>query len=153
MLMDYDIKKATAKDLYMGGKSQKQIAKALSVSENTISKWAKEGKWEEIKISVYASRERLIGRTMFLIDYQITVMEREVEANIKADDYKYLENSRIDALAKLMACMKLKEIAPADEIRVIDGFMADMQNNNLELAKLVIEHADIYIANILQRNR
>jgi transposase len=42
-------KQPLAEQMYMDGKSQKDIAAQLEVSENTLTRWKKEGKWEDTK--------------------------------------------------------------------------------------------------------
>lgn len=50
LVKNIDAKKSTAQDLFINSdKSQKDISEIIGVSEKTISKWKKEGDWEQIK--------------------------------------------------------------------------------------------------------
>lgn len=61
--MANDLKNATkkeiAKDLFLTGKyQQKEIAKKVGVAENTIGRWAKDGKWELLRANLTTTKEK-----------------------------------------------------------------------------------------------
>ncbi|GAB4126250.1 MAG: hypothetical protein Fur0027_07200 [Raineya sp.] len=54
--------KQTAQDLFVySGRSQKEIAEIVGVSEQTIVRWKDEGKWEELKGANYLTANQVIS--------------------------------------------------------------------------------------------
>lgn len=56
--------KEIARMYYMQGEEQKEIAKRLSLSAVTISRWAKDGAWLEKKNGNAISRKELVNRIL-----------------------------------------------------------------------------------------
>lgn len=56
---------------YMQGEEQKEIAKRLSLSAVTISRWAKDGAWLEKKNGNAISRKELVNRILQSIERKI----------------------------------------------------------------------------------
>jgi predicted transcriptional regulator len=58
MAIRKQVEKDLAKVLFVNeGVSQKEIADRLKVTEKTVSKWAKEGNWEKLKISLLVTKD------------------------------------------------------------------------------------------------
>lgn len=63
--------KEIARMYYMQGEEQKEIAKRLSLSAVTISRWAKDGSWLEKKNGNAISRKELVNRILQSIERKI----------------------------------------------------------------------------------
>jgi transposase len=60
--LNREAKKKLAKELFLTGRHpQKEIAKMTGMSEKTIGKWAKEGKWEYLRASLTTTRESVLS--------------------------------------------------------------------------------------------
>ena len=56
-----DKKKALAKDIYtLGQYTFEEVAAKVGSTRQTISKWCKEGQWDELKAGMTVSREHLL---------------------------------------------------------------------------------------------
>jgi len=52
---------------YLQGYSQKTIAERLEVGENTVSRWARDGHWEEKKAALNVTRPEIVNKILLLI--------------------------------------------------------------------------------------
>ncbi|MDR3134145.1 MAG: DUF1804 family protein [Prevotellaceae bacterium] len=57
-------KKKIAREYYMRGKLQKEIAKSVGVSEQTVSKWVEQGRWATIRAGVSITRPELVNKAL-----------------------------------------------------------------------------------------
>jgi predicted transcriptional regulator len=140
-------KKDAAQILYNEGYSQADIAKMLSLSENTISKYSAKYKWKEKKISEELMQDNSLQRILKLIDYQTKALERKVDKwmDEDADDIKLIERGDIDALQKLFTTIRKDDKKFSDYVHVMKEFLTWLQIDNLELAKQLTEVADEFI--------
>lgn len=75
-----DKEKAQAKSLYMDGRSQKDIASIINVSENTLSKWCREGKWESERAArLFSSSKLEDNKKQILITMSEMVLDLQKE--------------------------------------------------------------------------
>lgn len=95
-----DEAREAAKELFLTGWSQRQIATALKVSENTISKWGKQGEWKANKLRYDSLTETSTQKLMEVYDYQATCLHKMVQQRIAEADYSGLDNGVFDALNK-----------------------------------------------------
>ena len=59
--MTNDKKKTLAKDIYLLGQyTFEEIAEKVGSTRQTISKWCKEGQWEDLKAGMTVSREQIL---------------------------------------------------------------------------------------------
>jgi len=55
-------KKILAKELFLTGKHpQKEIAAMVGISENSIGRWVKEGKWELLRANLTTTKENVLA--------------------------------------------------------------------------------------------
>ena len=59
--------KELARLYYMQGDQQKTIAEKLGVGENTVSRWAKDGHWEEKRAALNITRPEIVNKILILI--------------------------------------------------------------------------------------
>jgi DNA-binding XRE family transcriptional regulator len=57
-------KKEIARIYYMQGMLQKEIAAKVEVSEQTVSKWADDGRWASIRAGVNITRPELVNKAL-----------------------------------------------------------------------------------------
>ena len=67
--------KELARMYYMQYEEQKEIAQKIGVSVVTISRWAKEGAWQERRGSHAISRQELVKKILLTIDRKIAELE------------------------------------------------------------------------------
>nr|DAE14589.1 MAG TPA: Protein of unknown function (DUF1804) [virus sp. ct87y24] len=61
-------KKDFARLLYLQGEEQKIISQRIGVSETTISKWVKEGGWQELRAAQNITRPELANKMLLSIN-------------------------------------------------------------------------------------
>lgn len=131
--------------LYMQKVPQKEIAERVSVSPNTIVKWAKENGWEEKRAARTISMDELIGKTLR-----------------KINDMLDEEGFNADAFAKAVAQLKsLKSgVRIDDDINTFSTYgdwvidrMATDKRMTPEIFKLNTEFQDAYIQHRIKTTR
>lgn len=72
MAIRKQVERDLAKVLFVNDNiSQKEIAERLKVTEKTVSKWAKEGNWEKLKVSLLVTK-----------DNQLTALYSQLQATL-----------------------------------------------------------------------
>jgi len=140
-------KKDAAQILYREGYSQADIAEMMKVSNNTVSKWATDGRWKEKKVSEELLQDNSVQRIIKLIDYQTRALERRVDTWLKEDQEstKLIERGDIDALQKLYTTIRQDAKKFSDYVHVIKELLTFVQHKDLELAQRLTEPADEFI--------
>ena len=100
-----DKKKALAKDIYtLGQFTFEEIAEKVGSTRQTVSKWCREGQWEEIKAGMTVSREQIL-KGMYS---QVNEINKAIQKN--EDGKRYATPAQADTLAKLSAAIKKMEM-------------------------------------------
>lgn len=100
-----DKKKALAKDIYLLGQyTFEEIADKVGSTRQTISKWCKEGQWEELKAGMTVSREQIL-KGMYS---QVNEINKAIQQ--KDAGQRYATPAQADTLAKLSAAIKKMEM-------------------------------------------
>ena len=60
-------KKTVARMLFLQGTPGKDIAEKLSVSQNTVTRWQKEGGWSQLRSASTVSRQELVNKILLAI--------------------------------------------------------------------------------------
>lgn len=141
-------KKDAARLLFLDGWEQKDIAKLLGVSENSMSKWARTGNWHDRRVASQLFETTSTETIRELIGYQLEALRRKKDAMVQEGQYNLLDRGDIDALQKLFTTIKRGELKWDDHVRTMRRFMEYLQGQDAELAKRVIEHADTYLNNL-----
>jgi len=140
-------KQDAAKILYLEGYEQKDIAKMMRVSQNTISRWSTSGKWKEKKVSTEMKSDNSVQRIIGLIDYQTRALKRKTDQFLEEnpESTKLIERGDIDALQKLFTTIRKDAKKFSDYVHVMKEFLNFLQHHNLDLAKRLTEPADLFI--------
>ena len=100
-----DKKKALAKDIYtLGQYTFEEVAAKVGSTRQTISKWCKEGQWDELKAGMTVSREHLL-KGMYT---QVEEINRCIRQNDPGT--RYATPAQADTLSKLSAAIKKLEM-------------------------------------------
>ncbi|GEP52370.1 hypothetical protein FNO01nite_30420 [Flavobacterium noncentrifugens] len=147
-----------AKSLYLsGGITQKEIAERISVTEKTLTKWIKEGKWDTLKKSLLTTKQ---NQLTFLYDQleclNLTISQRPdpIKPDEKIEPFdllvqrgKFATSKEADVIIKLTnAIKKLEtETSVGDTVEVARNFIEFVRPQNLELAKQITNLFDVFI--------
>jgi predicted transcriptional regulator len=113
------------------GKTQKEIAEALDVSEQTVSKWANEGNWKARRGAGIISTESVVQKLLAKLD-ELT----------KADALKADEVAKI---ASAIQKIKKEKKTMDDFIEVFMAFDVWLQKQDRKLAEKVNDFQTLFI--------
>lgn len=108
-------KKNKARELYIKGTSQKDIAELLGVSRTTMSKWVTEGDWDKIRQAGNVTRPELVNKLLLACDKILDRLHEEDDPALYAN-----AADRISKLAKTIKQLDEK----TSIVEVIDVFIA-----------------------------
>lgn len=132
--------KEFAKSLFLtGGLTQKEIASRISVTEATLVKWIKVGKWDSLKKSLLTTKQNQLSFLYDQLDFLNTA--------ISARDSKVAVGKEADVIIKLTAAINRLETETSigDTVEVARNFIEFVRPQNLELAKKITDLFDVYI--------
>lgn len=135
-------KKSWAQTLYLKENlTQQEIAERVGASRVTISKWIRDGKWEERKAGLTITREQQIA-TLYR---QVAEINRTIEGRQEGE--RFASVSEADTLVKLSSAIKKMETDAgiADIISVLTQFINFVRSADLEKAKEITRLADAFI--------
>jgi transposase len=150
-----DIKEAGYK-LFLSGASQRDIARILDISENTVSKYAHLGEWEKKRTDSLLFKETAAEGVQHLILYNLKILnlirEKQEQDDLDTLDVKELQSKLtnkgdIDALQKLFSSIKGKELEWGDMVRLFRLFLDELKNTNLKIAKEIQPYIDVFLNN------
>lgn len=140
-------KKSIARDLYMHGRTYKEIAEKIDVSEKTIGSWAKAEGWAAKKIGSSITRHELVLMNLEVIG---KLLEQLRNGDVQVKDYGKV----IDQISKLSASIE-KMDKETNVVTVIEIFtslnkwlrqrMEFDSNITPELLKQFDYYQDLYI--------
>lgn len=134
--------RALAKELYFyTGKTQKEIAGIVGVSEKTLSDWAWEGDWEALKKAVELTPERVVQ------DLYKELEELNKLIQSREPGYRFADAKEADARRKIVSTIRdmHKQVSLPQFVQVIMGFMDYLLAQDLELAKQVNTYANDFL--------
>ncbi|MBP4140028.1 DDE transposase family protein [Flavobacterium geliluteum] len=132
--------KEYAKSLYIGGGlTQKEIAERVSVTEKTLTKWIKEGKWDNLKKSLLTTKQNQLSFLYDQLDF--------LNTDISKRDFKVAVGKEADTIIKLTASINRLETETSigDTVEVARNFIEFVRHQDLELAKTITNFFDVYI--------
>lgn len=133
-------KESDAFEVYMTGQfSQKEIAKFFGVTEPTVSKWAKIGKWEEERSKRFSSQREIERRAWKAIDYTMRVMERHIDDNDEKGTFVPIDAKITDSLSRVLKAVKPRDIKLINVINLCNELLEYLRRTNIDLAKAMIE--------------
>lgn len=124
--------------------SQKEIAVKVGISEVSMSKWVREGKWDTLKASVTITRQEQLSR----VYQQITAINNKI-----IDEQKGIPTgSDADVLSKLAAVVERleKETSIADVVSVSMKFLDWLRKIDTDKAKELSGLFDSFIKDLLR---
>jgi transposase len=140
--------KETAQILFFQGLTQKAIAKSLNVSENTISRWVKEGNWKNKKESLIISKEKRLSE----------LYEELAEINRKIQDkegYKVADTK--DANVRRQLIKDIKDLETdynvGEMVTIGRDFTNFVKEVDFDLAMAIIDVYDAFINHQLERKK
>lgn len=135
-------KKDIAKSLYLNGNfTQEEIAAKVGTTRQTVSRWVKEGGWEELKASF------TITPTQILAGLNRQIVEINNNINEREEGKRFATVSEADTLAKLASAIKKIEsdVGIADIVDVAIRFTNWLRPLDLEMAKKFNELLDAFL--------
>lgn len=127
--------------LFKEGVSQQDIAVILQRSEQTITRWKKEGNWEQKAAEDLLNMETIHEDTRELVQYQLHTLKRlkdtYLEAEQNGSDPKLIGKGDIDGLRDLYNIIKHKETDWTTIVRIVRLINKYMKDNYPELARQV----------------
>lgn len=108
-------KKALGRSLFLSGMELTEIAERISVSRQTVSKWANSEGWKEARAAKSITRPELVNKLLLTIDKLITSVNKSNDASLMA--------GLGDKLAKLSSVIE-KLDKKANVVDAIEVFMA-----------------------------
>lgn len=125
-------KKNLARDLYvLGTYTLEEIASKVDSTRQTISKWAKEQSWEELKAGMSISREELLKN----LYRQVSDINESI--NMREPGERHANVKEADTLSKLSSAIKKLEsdVGISDIVAVGIRFTNWLRNVDLDKAK------------------
>lgn len=138
-------KRELAKFFYCNANlSQKEIAKKVGASEQSISKWIKEEKWDTLKASITITKQEQISR----VYQQISAINNRIVEEQKGIP----TGADADVLAKLAAVVERleKETSIADVVSVSIKFLEWLRQCDNDKAKELSALFDAFIKDLLR---
>lgn len=131
--------------LYMMGIPSGEIARLLDVSDTTVSNWTTKGNWREERAAGMAVRKNIQDSLLSLIDYQLEALREITEQNRASGTLKLIDKGEVDALAKLFATIKGKELTFAGLVSVIRELLEYLNQKSPDLAKALIPFTNDFL--------
>jgi|GEM_PF-1252670 len=118
--------KALAFQYFLSGRSNKEIANLVGVTEHTIGRWAEEEKWENLELANATRTQSLIKKFEEAIQKQLDIIE-------KLQDEHNSITKETDALVKLVNSKdKMEHSIPLSAyIQVMEEFLRTVEDPRL----------------------
>lgn len=137
-------KKEWAKHLYMKENlTQQEIAERAGVSRTSLSKWIKDGKWEELKVGLTLTKDMQIQN----LYRQIAEINTAISTREPESGPRFATPSEADTIGKLSAAIKKLEgdIGIADYVAVGIKFVEWVRKADLGKAKELVALWDAFL--------
>ncbi|MCR5697852.1 MAG: helix-turn-helix domain-containing protein [Marinilabiliaceae bacterium] len=123
--------------------TQKELAERVGVSKNTICRWVADGKWDEMRTSVVATKAAQLSR----LYNHLRELNDAVESRPEGE--RFINNKDADTLTKLTAAIRNLETETniGDKIEVGKEFLAYVRKtaDSPDTVKTVANLFDGYI--------
>lgn len=140
--LNREAKKKLAKEFYLTGKyQQKEISGMVGVSENTIGRWIKEGKWELLRANLTTTKESVLSNWYAqLSELNRMITERE-------EGKRFPTASESDRMIKISTSIKKLETETgiAEIISVSQGVCEFVRQYDVQEAQRISDHFNAYI--------
>ncbi len=125
--------------------SQKEIALRVGVSPKTISKWIKDGNWEQLKASKTIGKEKALNR----LYAQINMLSDEIDKKQANDEAIGKEAAELKSLSASVKSLET-DISVSVTIDVFEKFLVWLKTIDLDVAKSYAMYKDNYIKTLLK---
>ena len=135
-------RKGIAKSLYINGTyTQEEIADKVGTTRQTVSKWIKDGAWEELKASVTITPAQILSG----LNRQIVEINNNI--NGREEGKRFATVAEADTLAKLASAIKKieQDVGIADIVDVAIRFTNWLRPLDLGKAKEFSNLLDAFI--------
>lgn len=140
-------RKDLAKTLYVNGSfTQEEIATKVGTTRQTVSRWIREGSWDQVKASYTITPEQILAG----LNRQIIEINNNV--NSRPEGERFATVAEADTLAKLASSIKKIETDAgiADIVNVGIKFTNWLRQADLDLAKRFSDLLDAFIKDQLK---
>lgn len=140
-------RKDLAKTLYVNGSfTQEEIAAKVGTTRQTVSRWIREGSWDQVKASYTITPEQILAG----LNRQIIEINNKV--NSRPEGERFATVAEADTLAKLASSIKKIEtdVGIADIVNVGIKFTDWLRQTDLDLAKKFSDLLDAFIKDQLK---
>ncbi|MDY5858129.1 MAG: DDE transposase family protein [Porphyromonas sp.] len=135
-------RRSIAKTLYIEGNyTQEEIAVKVGASRQTIIRWAKEDKWQELKASLSITPTQIISQ------WQQQIVEINTAIACREEGKRYATPAEADALHKLASSIKKlqDDLGISETISVCMSFLSWLRPRDIEEAKRFSNIMDAFI--------
>ena len=142
-------KKEWAEQLFLQDQhTQKEICVTVDVSEQTMSKWVKDGLWEQKRKSMMTTTAEIIR------DLKDTLAEMRKEARLAATDGDPSTKPDTDGIYKMTLAIKNLENKSGigETILIVQALIKFIQQEDGVLAKELTKWGDLFIKSRLKAN-
>ena len=140
-------RKNLAKTLYVNGSfTQEEIAAKVGTTRQTVSRWIRDGAWDQVKASYTITPEQILAG----LNRQIIEINNKV--NSRPEGERFATVAEADTLAKLASSIKKIETDAgiADIVNVGIKFTNWLRQTDLDLAKRFSDLLDAFIKDQLK---
>lgn len=140
-------RKDLAKTLYVNGSfTQEKIAAKVGTTRQTVSRWIRDGAWDQVKASYTITPEQILAG----LNRQIIEINNKV--NSRPEGERFATVAEADTLAKLASSIKKIETDAgiADIVNVGIKFTNWLRQTDLDLAKRFSDLLDAFIKDQLK---
>lgn len=135
-------KKDIAKSLFLNGNfTQEEIAEKVGTTRQTVSRWIKDGGWEQLKASMTITPDQILAG----LNRQIIEINNNI--NSREEGKRFASVPEADTLAKLASAIKKieQDVGIADIVNVGIRFTNWLRPVDLDKAKMFNELWDTFI--------
>jgi transcriptional regulator with XRE-family HTH domain len=135
-------KKDIAKSLYVNGSfTQEEIAQKVGTTRQSVSRWVREGAWEDLKASYTITPAQILAG----LNRQIIEINNNINARVEGK--RFATVSEADTLAKLASSVKKIEsdVGISDIVDVGIRFTNWLRPLDLDMAKKFNELLDAFL--------
>lgn len=138
-------KKEQAREMYMLGMKQVEIARILEVTNESVTNWKKAGNWEESKIQRDLLEIQNEETVREITAYQLSVMKNQMNAWIESGERKPFDNSTIQGVRYLFNCYKSQGLKWEHYVKVMRQFVEFVDGQNKDFAKELLMYSDMFL--------
>ena len=131
-----------AKSLYLNGSyTQEEIALKVDVTRQTVARWIRDGKWDDLKASLTITPAQILAG----LNRQIVEINNNI--NAREEGHRFATVPEADTLAKLASAIKKIEsdVGIADIVDVSIRFTNWLRPLGIDMAKKFADLLDAFL--------